>query len=318
LDWNGARRGHPPAVFEAAGIRPSPGGFTWWRPLAGLAITSCFGALTLLNAGGLVSDEIRNFASWLVIGVALLGGILVSNARKHRLYWIREKLKGTDYDGALARADALLKWSPGSPMLHFLRGTVLLFKGRLPEAEESLRTSIAKHLVRGGVGLIGALTNLGSVLLRQKRFREAAAALEVVHKIHPQFSAAHNDLAEVLLTQGQEPQRALLLVENALKLKLGNARLRNADRHSTAYMYANRALALAMLGRMEEASASVEMAKDSGDPSFIPGLAGTAWRCGLALVRMQKFQAAREQFQQAATIDPQGLYGKLAASALQE
>jgi len=162
------------------------------------------------------------------------------------------------------------------------------------------------------------LDNLGCVLLRLGRVREATRAFEAVTKIHPQFFGAHIGLAESLLSHGQQPQRALLLLDNALKLKDRNLRSKNIDRHTTANIWAARSLALAMLGRMEEAAAAVEMAKDSGDAAFIPGLAGTAWRCGLALARMEKFQAARERFQRAATLDPQGLYGKLAATALQE
>lgn len=303
-------------VFEATGIRPAPPGFPFWRPLAGLILMSCFWTIVWSSAKGLVGDNVEDFASFLIVGVALLSGIVISNGKKLRLHWIREKLKNADYDGALARTNMLLKLFPSSPMLHFLRGTVLLFAGRLEEGEESLRTSIAKHLVKGRVGLVSGLTNLGSVLLRQKRFREATAALEVVTKIHPQFSEAHSELAEVLLAQGQEPERALALVDNALELKNRNAR--NVDRHAVAYMWAKRGLALAMLGRTGEAAASVEKAKDSGDPAFIPGVAGTAWRCGLALARMGKFEAAREQFQRAAAIDPRGLYGKLAAESLQE
>jgi hypothetical protein len=46
-------------------------------------------------------------------------------------------------------------------------------------------------------------------------------------------------------------------------------------------------------------------------------MAGTCWRCGVALRVMEREDAALERFRKAAELDPHGLYGKLAASAVQ-
>jgi tetratricopeptide (TPR) repeat protein len=240
----------------------------------------------------------------------------MSKARNQGVFWIYRKLLCADYQGALKRADWLIRWFPGTPAFHFLRGTVLLFAGRLAEADESLRTSIAKSLIRAGHILPGALSNLAGVLLRLGRFPGATAALEAATKLYPRFSGAHNGLAEVLLSQGQEPRRALLLVDNALKLRQSDPRTQNVDRHSLANMWANRAQALALLGQKEEAASAVAAAESVGDPAFIPGMAGTYWRCGVALRLMDQGNAAVEQFRKAAALDPHGLYGKLAGSAL--
>jgi len=305
-------------VFEATGIRPSSSGFVLWQVLAWILPMACFAGGMLLNVRSLMQRQGQSVVGWLLIAIFLLSAILMSKARYQGAFWIYQKLLRADYEGAVARADLLIRWFPGTPAFHFIRGTVLLFAGRLAEADESLRTSIAKSLIQAGSIVPGGLSNLAAVELRLGRFRAATAALEAATKLYPRFSGVHNGLAEVLLSQGLEPRRALLLVDNALKLKEGNVRTRNVDRHSTAYMWANRAQALAMLGQKEEAASSVTTAQSAGDPAFLPGLAGTYWRCGVALRLMEQENAALEQFRKAAGIDPHGLYGKLAGSALHE
>lgn len=303
-------------VFEATGIRPSYSGFVLWQVLAWLIPLLCFAGGMLLQIRSITGHKGQSVAGWLLAAVLPISSIALANARMAGLRWINHRLSCCDYDGALARADLLIRWFPSTPVLHFMRGTVLFFAGRLPEAEEALRTSVAKALVRAGVIMAVALNNLGCVLLHRGRFREATAALEAVSKTYPQFFGVHSSLAEVLLAQGLQPQRALLLTDNALKLKQGNPRTQKIDRHSTANMWADRALALAMLGKMDDAASSLAAAEEAADPRFMPGLAGTAWRCGLALVRMEKPSAAAEQFRKAAELDPHGLYGKRAAAEL--
>jgi tetratricopeptide (TPR) repeat protein len=106
-------------------------------------------------------------------------------------------------------------------------------------------------------------------------------------------------------------------VDQALELKQRVPK-RNLDRHTLANMWAARAEALAMLGRTSEATSSLETAAQAGDPQFIPGTAGTLWRCGRALLRMGRDSAAIDQFQRAIELDPRGLAGTLPASALRE
>jgi len=107
-------------------------------------------------------------------------------------------------------------------------------------------------------------------------------------------------------------------VENALKLRQDSPRNRNLNRHTFANMWAHRAQALAMLGRRDEAAAAIQTASIAGDPVFLPGLAATCWRCGVAFRLMNQEEAAAEQFRKATQLDPRGLYGNLAASALRE
>ena len=242
----------------------------------------------------------------------------MANLRTRACVWIYHKLLAGDYDGALQRADLLIRWLPETPIFHFMRGTVLHYSGRLREAEQSLCDCIAKGQIRAGAILPVALTSLGHVLLHLGRFVRATAAFEASNKIAPRYAGALNGLAESLLRQGEQPQQALLLVDNALKLQQDNPRDRNLNRHNLANMWAHRAQALAMLGRRDDAAAAMETASIAGDPAFLPGLAATCWRCGLALRLMNQEEAAAELFRKATKLDPRGLYGELAASALRE
>jgi len=289
-----------------------------WPTVVGISSMLCFFAGMMLNTVSILHRQGQSILGWFLIAIFLLSTLLIRSARTYGLLWIHRRLLRADYEGALARADALLAWFPESPTFHHLRGATLLFAGRLPEAEQAIRTSLEKGQSRPGFAQATHLGNLGAVLLALGRFKEATAAYEGAAKIYPQYSSAQNGLAEVWLRQGLEPQRALLLVDTALQLKQRDARRRNADRHMLAHMSANRAQALAMMRQMDEAASAVATAQNLGDPAFIPGLAGTYWRCGVALRLMGKENAAIEQFRKATEIDPHGLYGKLAVSAMQE
>jgi tetratricopeptide (TPR) repeat protein len=81
-------------------------------------------------------------------------------------------------------------------------------------------------------------------------------------------------------------------------------------------MFADRAQALALLGQNDEAIAAIAAASEAGDPEFLPGVAGTLWRCGVAFQLMHRGEEAAGQFRKAIETDPRGRYGKLAAEAL--
>jgi len=57
---------------------------------------------------------------------------------------IHRSLAKADYDTAVKRSTAMLRWFPKSAHFTFLRGTALLFAGRLEEAESELRASLTK------------------------------------------------------------------------------------------------------------------------------------------------------------------------------
>jgi tetratricopeptide (TPR) repeat protein len=305
-------------VLEATGIRPTASRLVMWQVLLWISSVLCFAGGLFLNVEHLKNGQGQSILGWLLIEAFLLVAILMANVRRRAYLWIYQKLLRADYKGALDRADLLIRWFPGTPLFHYMRGSVLHYAGRLTESEESFRTGIGKGQRRAGAIQAVALTNFGNVLLHLGRFDAATQALKAVTKTYPRFYDAYNGLAEVLLRQGREAQRALLLVDNALKLRQDSPSMQKLDRHNLANMWANRAQAAALLGQMDDAASCVRMASEAGDPAFIPGLAATAWRCGMAFRLMNQESAALKEFQKATELDPKGFYGKLGASAVRE
>jgi tetratricopeptide (TPR) repeat protein len=232
------------------------------------------------------------------------------------------------YDDALKGSHRLLGLFPRSARFQFLHGTALLFAGKLAEAEQTLRRGLTTSRIavrrigetqarQAGSDQRQMLTNLGHVLLRSNRIREAARAFEGTIKLLSVDWSGCAGLAEVALKENQ-PGRALTLSDQAIELRKKHSGTPDADRHTLAYMWTSRAQALAKLGRIEEAAASLDRADQASDPRFIPGLAGTLWRAGVALVEMEREDAAIRRFERAKEIDPEGLYGTLSASALRD
>ena len=145
--------------------------------------------------------------------------------------------------------------------------------GRLAEAEQAFRTSIEKGQIRAALEQAFAWS-------AWVRFYWNGVDRKRPHRLSrqpPKSTRNTPDLTADLPRCGcakEEPQRALLLVDEALELHENNVRTRNLDRHNLANMHANRAQALALLGRKEDALSAIETASRVGDPVFIPGLAG--------------------------------------------
>jgi tetratricopeptide (TPR) repeat protein len=303
--------------------RDAPGvGLGGWR--FGLFIASCAclcGGMILLTENALnrpkQSFTVLSIAGWFLMGISFVPRLLIATVRTSGWRWIYNSLLLGDYDQALARADKLLRWFPDLSMLHYMRGVTLLYAGKPAEAEQSVRESLSRG--HAGVDALRAirLTTLGETLLARGRFKEATELFEQSSTIDPQYAGGYSGLAMACLLQDGDPQRALQLADRALELKQSSA-TQNLDRHTLANMWAARAEALAMLGRNTEASSSLETVAQAGDPAFIPGTAATLWRCGRALRRMGRENAAIDQFKRAVELDPRGLSGALAASALRE
>jgi predicted Zn-dependent protease len=305
-------------VQDATGIGRPTARVVVWPFLVWISSLVCFSAGMILNAHSILHRQGQSMLGWLLIAIFLVTGILPGNVKIRGARWVAEKLNRADYDEAIARAGKLLRWFPETARFHYIQGRTLRYAGRLAEAEQAFRSSIGKGQVRAEPEQAFRLECLGEVLLELGRFKEATSAFEAATKIYPPYAGSYSGLAEAWLRQGREAQRALLLVDKALELRQNDVRTRHHDRHELAYMHANRAQALALLGRKEDALSAIETASRVGDPEFIPGLAATFWRCGVALRMLHQVDGANEKFRKAAEMDPRGLYGKLAASEMHE
>ncbi|MCU1274388.1 MAG: hypothetical protein JWO48_1819 [Bryobacterales bacterium] len=227
-------------------------------------------------------------------------------------FWLAQKpLQLGHYNQALQRLNLLEQRRFRSPALHYFKATVLMFAERNAEAEEVFQKcpqdSAQKSIV---------LVNLGYVLLGQKRFEDAARALDEAIKLRPNGAVAYSTRAEIYLQQGIESQKPLELLDRGIEYKQGSENQSQVDRHIFGYLHANRAWALFLLGRHAEAEQAVEAAERASITESKPGMAGVHYHIARALLAGGQAPRAVEQFRQARQIDPNGKYAALAEAAL--
>ncbi len=230
-------------------------------------------------------------------------------------WWIGRALARADYDTALRRSDFLLRVSPNDGGFQFFRGTVLLFAGRYPEAEHALSESAEAGDVAATYSQSATLANLGEAVMLQGRYQEAIRMYEAAVRIHPGWGRAYSGMAEAYLWRDIEPERALEFIDRALERKLRSRASRRFDRHVLAQMYADRAWALALLGRAGESRGSLEQAFRAASRRFRPGLASVHYRAGRSLLALKGGREAEEHFRIARELDP-GSSGIQAAAML--
>src|ERR1700736_3506000 len=92
-------------------------------------------------------------------------------------FWVALKpLRRGHYDQALRRLNLLDRLLLRNPGLYYFKGTVLMFAGRNPEAQEVFQKCLAASQNAAQKSVV--LVNLGYVLLSQRRFDDAARALD--------------------------------------------------------------------------------------------------------------------------------------------
>jgi tetratricopeptide (TPR) repeat protein len=218
------------------------------------------------------------------------------------------KRKG-DYDGALR----WLRWtSLGHPSVQTLcnEGLTLCQAGRLAEAEGFCRRGLA--LSAGGATYPRLHAVLGFVLMDRGRYDEAERSFQRAIQAGDQSGGSHSGLAELLLVQGLETEEALAYANQAIEL----SQRRTVGRVHWAH-YVNRAWALALLGRSEEARESLALAMSQPAPRA-SGSAERDWRAGMALLAMQQPEEACKHFRSGKDADPRGKYGHRCAELLRK
>ncbi|HMD71914.1 MAG TPA: tetratricopeptide repeat protein [Bryobacteraceae bacterium] len=214
------------------------------------------------------------------------------------------------------------------------RGARLAMAGRYTEAEKCYRKALGDDsklapLVRGRL-----MVCLGESLMDMDRHDESRQYLEAALVMDDPRGECRASLADLLLLRGGDPRRALNLAEEAIeacKDELGDLpsgegigeRLASFVR---AGQWARRAWALALLERPSDSQECVDYALKLVAPVLaglgasgnykVPAttaaslcLAGVHWRAAEALLAMGRTGPAREHFQIASDLDPQGKCG---------
>jgi tetratricopeptide (TPR) repeat protein len=222
----------------------------------------------------------------------------------------RHAVRRADYDRAL-----LLTGRMRVLARHEFRGAVLALAGRPKEAEEVL----ARLAWAAGDPKQRAkrLTLLAEVLMDQGMWEQSKDMLEEAIGLDIGTGSPCTVLASWYLQQGIESQQALDLVERA-NAAPGLAALKPSVRNGIlALRLANKAVALARLGRHCEAESAIIEAFGMADAESLPGAASLHWHVCMAFAGMGRLSEAREHAQRASAVDPCGKYGHLAVRWLE-
>jgi tetratricopeptide (TPR) repeat protein len=239
------------------------------------------------------------FAAVLLLTL-ILAGVRILLASAQRAMW-----RG-DYDRTL------LWLAPFGSLAEKSRALTLALAGRSKPAETIFRKRVDR--ARTPSARARELTLLADTLLNQDLFGQAKECLDQAMQLDIGHGGPCNEMASWYLRQGIEPQKALALVEQAIEAQK-RALLQNPGLLLPSRL-ANKAWALALLGRPREAEAAIEQAIGMPNSKLAASRAFVCWTAGMAFAAMGEKAKAREHFEQARQVDPQGNYGKRAAAAL--
>jgi tetratricopeptide (TPR) repeat protein len=233
---------------------------------------------------------------------------------------------------------------PRAKMLR-LKGMELARTGRPAEAERCFCKALARGAKVPPADQVRLLVCLGDALMDQGRYPEPEHCLSTAMELGDPTGSCQSSIAQLLLLQGSDPQKALDMVEKGMELSFsgpqGNyshdwgERIGNLARSG---FWAQKAWALALLGRQRDAHEAVERAlqllesAQTGSPDsktapmFGPdllsamrlGACETEWRTGMALLALREADQAAVHFGIAYDTDRKNKYGVLARQQLKQ
>ena len=284
------------------------------------AVTALVGMWALDWAGPWLSQLSPIVWDGVIIGLAVLalvGFIVLARRLIGPFFPVDAALCSGDYNKALE----LLRKPSGlltGAVRRYHQGTVLFWQGRLQEAEEYLHQALYEGQDDALFNQGAALDRLGYALLEQGRYEEATEAFTTSIELDPNRGQPYSGQGEAYLHRSQEPERALKLVRWGLRHRRGSLLSLLLGRRELGEMWANEAWAHTLMGHYPQADEALYHAFKEADRRFKPGLAAVHYRAGLTLLLRDRFADASDHFSQARQIDPEGLYGNLAARALLE
>lgn len=243
--------------------------------------------------------------------VGLLTGIIINGRNILASGLVTPAWKVGDYD----RAIRWLRWlSLGSPNYTMIgmEGVTHELAGRPVDAERCFRQGMTKSLTLLPDEQVRLLDSLGEALGDQGRYEEAKKCFQYAIEVGgTRPSLPRFGLAELLLKQGAEAQKAMDLIDEGTRMEKGRLKTK-----AEPVRLAARAWALALLGRRQEAEEAIERAVQGRRFFAVSLLASTRWQAGMALLALGETGKAVEHFRAARDADPKGKYCALAIQQL--
>jgi tetratricopeptide (TPR) repeat protein len=257
-------------------------------------------------------------ASAIVIVVLVLLCVAVIR-NVHRMQRVLHKqlaaYRRADYRAQLEEIEGFRNGQSEPPHYLFFRGTACFHLGRLKEAEESLRRSLAME--RGPGQRTICRDQLGRVLMEQGRCDEAEALFRECIREQPHRGGGHRALGELLLRRGECDATALDEARVAVAADRAAPLHRGALGRESHELNVSESLAIYAwaLSRNRGTRADVEAAiMDSiaiGPGAAKPVLSRIHFFAGQAYAALGDAAESSHHFRCAAEIDPDGNYGRL-------
>lgn len=263
----------------------------------------------------------------LLVAVALFAALYFWSRKGHRairramqkmggINAVIESYRQGDYETALQETEGLKSGFSKSAEYCYFRGSMLFHLGRFEEAESSLREGLPMEENPSQKALV--YNTLASLFLQQGRYPEAIAFFENAGRAWPARGANQRGVAEVWLRQKRELQlgldharraveidrRATGLTKEAIDSRLGE------DLAVLAWAVAENS------GSLSEVESLLTEALPLVGTKTRPTLAEAYYHAGRAYEALKVMGKAVEHFRQAAQLDPQGIWGRLARERL--
>jgi tetratricopeptide (TPR) repeat protein len=243
-------------------------------------------------------------------------GLRTAFLRRDTINAVLDAYRRGDYASALQAAEAF----KGNPELaasyFFFSGTMLMHLGRLQEAEQYLR----RHLTVATDPKLTALANssLGELLLEMQRYDEALECFETSLRHWPDRGSSHRDIAEAFLRRGGPTAEAVKWAQLAVKEDRSRDNPAGSPEAQEVYN-TNLAEDLATLAwAVAEDScdkAQVDRLVDEAVTLLGPATSPAAQvhcHSGRAYLALSDSRKSEHHFDEAARIDPNGLWGRSA------
>jgi tetratricopeptide (TPR) repeat protein len=210
------------------------------------------------------------------------------------------------YRGGAVRVDRLLRLFPGNYYLLSYKADFLVLAGQLNSANDILRRLLSEGNYPNAWSLSLLLNNLAGRLMLLENYGETLPMLEAAIRISPGFHYAYDTLASWYLEQNLDPERAVELSDMAIEYGGG----------SRPVQQATNARALALTGRFTRAEIMLEKVLKAIEHASSLDAAEINRQIGYTYVALGDQEAARKHFENAVTLDTNGIFGNLARRAL--
>ena len=195
----------------------------------------------------------------------------------------------------------------------FLRAEMLIQLGRSSEGEQALRQIAQTEQNPKALALIQS--QIGQVLLRQQRYDEAMECFQTAIRHWPERGSGYRNLAEWYLRRGDNPAEALRMARLAIEKEKAGPGL-SEDSKALNLAEQSSVLAWAISVNSHDGAEVDRLCQGVAFPAIAPvsSLAMSGVFFGKAWAILGDIRQSAAQFEHAARIDPNGVWGREAAS----